>query len=257
MNPAARLLATYDKLVDVSLSDDTQMMEVWKQVFATADGTTTSEDDIIACLQALRGEVDFVRMRLSDNEVSDELLSTGFARLRDVASPAQLHMTWKSHRGNVIPPENRLSFQWATWVLRNEDEGEASAEEMAELRAELESLETALRTTEMSPYLRDFIQRQVTVIRAALRVYAVQGARPLKEALTKVAGALTVERGQVEAEAQKAEPEAKSLLSKAGAVIEKTAKICDGLDKIGKFGERVWTLAGTVGPLVLRYIANG
>jgi hypothetical protein len=98
-------------------------------------------------------------------------------------------------------------------------------DEMKELRTELESLETALEQTEMSPYLRDFIQRQVDTIRAALRVYSVQGARPLQDALRQVAGAYTtVEGPRVEAEHAAAPEAAKRMLSKASHFIDKTAR---------------------------------
>ncbi len=128
------------------------------------------------------------------------------------------------------------------------------ADNMKELQAELASLESALKDAEVSPYLRDFIQRQVDTIRAALRVYGVQGARPLQDALQKVAGAYTVERTRVEAEHAAAPEAAQGLFAKAGGVIKKTADLCDNLGKIGKFGEQAWTLAGTVGPLVLPYL---
>ena len=82
----------------------------------------------------------------------------------------------------------------------------------------------------------------------------MQGARPLQDALQKVAGAYTVERTRVEAEHAAAPEAAQGLFAKAGGVIKKTADLCDNLGKIGKFGEQAWTLAGTVGPLVLPYM---
>lgn len=94
----------------------------------------------------------------------------------------------------------------------------------------------------------------IYTIHAALRVYGVQGARPLQDALQKVAGAYTVERARVEAEHATAPEAAQSLFAKASGVIKKTADLCDNLSKVGKFGEQAWTLAGTVGPLVLPYI---
>ena len=109
----------------------------------------------------------------------------------------------------------------------------------------------------MSPYLHDFIQRQVDTIRAALRVYRVQGARPLKDAMRKVVGDLQVDDKRLRAEAAEASDEAKGVLRQAGEVIEKTAEVCDNLDKIGKLVERGWTLASTVGPFLLSYFSKG
>jgi hypothetical protein len=47
------------------------------------------------------------------------------------------------------------------------------ADELAALRGELDSLETSLQDTDMTPYLRSFVQRQIDAIRSALRVCRV------------------------------------------------------------------------------------
>ena len=127
------------------------------------------------------------------------------------------------------------------------------AETFAELRSELESLEASLQDTEMTPYLRGFIQRQIDAIRNALKLYRVQGVKPIEEALHQVAGAYTVEKTRVEAEHAKASEPAKSLLARTGAAIKKTAEIADSLDKIRKAGEGAYTLAASVGPMLLTY----
>jgi len=252
MNPAARLLRIYDKLV--AQPSDHRLVRTWADVFDIDQDSPHYEDDVNACVMALRSEIALTRKRLDEIGAPANLTSPGFERLRDVAAPAQLHGKWHSHRGNINPPECRKVFEWADWALRDDAEQDMPAEDMMELRGELESLEAALQGAEVSPYLRDFIQRQVDTIRAALRVYGVQGARPLQEALQKVAGAYTVEGTRVAAEHAAAPESAKGLFAKASGVIKKTAEVCDNLGKIGKFGEQAWTLAGSVGPLVLPYL---
>lgn len=81
------------------------------------------------------------------------------------------------------------------------------AEDMTALREKLAALEAALQDTEMSPYLHDFIQRRVDTIRAAARVYRVQGARPLKDAMRKVVGDLQVDDKRLRARAAEASDE--------------------------------------------------
>jgi hypothetical protein len=254
MNPAARLLLIYDTLI--KQPNNLQMVQTWADVFGINKEDPHFEDDVNSCVIALRAEIVFARQRLDAKGVPASLTSPGFDRLRNVAAPGQFHSQWHGHRGNINPPECRKVFEWAAWALLEEDEPDMPAEDMKELRAELESLDAALRDTEMSPYLRDFIERQVATIRAALRVYGVQGARPLQDALQKVAGAYTVERTRVEAEHAAAPEAAKGVIAKAGQVVKKAADVCDSLGKIGKFGEQVWTLAGTVGPLVLPYLSK-
>lgn len=252
MNSAARLHRIYDKLV--AQGDDVQMVTIWAEVFEISRESPHCEDDVTACVMALRSEIALTRKLLDEIGVPASLTSPGFELLRDAAAPGQLHSRWYGLRGNIIPPECRKVFEWAEWALREDVELDMPSDDMKELQAELASLEAALKDSEVSPYLRDFIQRQVETIRAALRVYGVQGVRPLQDALQKVAGAYTVERTRVEAEHAAAPEAAKGLFAKASGVIKKTADVCDSLGKIGKFGEQAWTLAGTVGPLVLPYL---
>lgn len=252
MNSAARLYRIYDRLT--TQNSNVQMLHVWANVFNIDQSSTNYEDDVTACLIALRSEILLARQRLDEIGAPANLTSPGFERLRDVAAPGQLHSMWNGHRGNIIKSDCKKVFEWSEWALREDSEPDMLADDMKELQAELASLEAALKETDMSPYLRDFIQRQVNTIRAALRVYEVQGAQPLQDALQKVAGAYTVECTRVEAEHAAAPEAAQSLFAKASGVIKKTADLCDNLGKVGKFGEQAWTLAGTVGPLVLPYI---
>ena len=258
MNSAARLHRIYDKLA--AQQNDQPMVKTWADVLEIDKDNPHCEDDVTACLMALRSEITLTRQRLDAIGVPMNLTSPAFERLRQMAAPGQLHSSWHGHRGNIQPPECRKVFEWAEWAewaLRDEDEGDMPAEDMTALREKLAALEAALQDTEMSPYLHDFIQRQVDTIRAALRVYRVQGARPLKDAMRKVVGDLQVEDKRLRAEAAEASDEAKGVLRQAGEVIEKTAEVCDNLDKIGKLVERGWTLASTVGPFLLSYFSKG
>ena len=191
MNSASRLLAIYDSLV--SDNNEQPMVRVWTRVFGLEHDKRTIKDELTTCLVGLRNEIEFVRIQLLQREVPLQLTNPGFDRLKEVAAPARLHTAWSSMRGNVQAPECRQAFVWAEWVLRDDAESDLPDEEMHTLEAELEGLEAGLQEVEMSPYLRDFVQRQVDTIRAALRLYRVQGARLLQEALTKIAGSYTVE----------------------------------------------------------------
>ena len=252
MNPAARLLAIYDALAQQG--PDQPLMQMWAKVFGLDVSSPHLEDDVTACVVALRQQIDFARMRLSAHSVPPELTNPGFNNLKNVASPGHLHASWKNHRDSILRPDARQAFTWAAWVLRDEAEDDMPPEELSTLRAELESLEDRLRQTEMSQYLRDFVQRQVDTIRAALRVYGVQGVRPVQDALRKVVGDYAVEKARVDAEYAVAPNEAKGIFAKASETIKKTAEVCDNLDKIKKAGGQVFSLATAVGPLVLPYI---
>ena len=252
MNPGERLLHIYESLY--GQQEDRNMVQTWGVVFGIESADPHHDDHVAVCVMALRAELILARGKLDVLGVPRELTSPGFERLRDLAAPGQFNTNWSQHKGTIHPPENKKVFQWVAWALRDDAEADMPAEEMKALLVELDSLESALQSSELSPYLRDFIKRQVDTIRAALRVYGVQGAKPLKEALTKVVGAYTMEGARVEAEHKQAPEEAKGLLKKATEIVQKTAEVCDNLSKVGEFGKKAYEVGTTYGPALLPFL---
>jgi hypothetical protein len=112
-------------------------------------------------------------------------------------------------------------------------------------------LEESLQKTDISPYLRNFVQRQIDAIRSALKLYPVRGVKPIEEAARQIVGSCSLEAQIIAKEYSKASEPAKSAFTRVGEFIEKTAKIADNLDKIRKAGESAYTLASNVGPFLL------
>lgn len=255
MNPAERLLHLYDSLV--SYQPDTAMVKAWAAVFGLDAESPALEDEVIDCLTALRNQMDFTKRLLTERYmVPLQLLEPGFQRFRNVASPAVMHQPWSSVRGNIQPPEHRQAFRWGAWVLKLEAEEEMPSETMRALSDELEALRATLVKVELSDYLREFIQRQVDAISSALRLYKVQGVRPVADAMRKVAGDMVTTKEQLQKETEAAPEEAKGVLAKVAAFITRTATVCDDLDKIKTAGESAVSIAASVGPLVLPFASK-
>lgn len=227
------------------------MLKIWTTVFELPEEGLNLEDAVVTCLQATRSEIELLRSRLLSIDVAEDMMSPGLPRLRNYTSTTALNSGWNNFREEAIRPENRLFLVWANWALRDDVEDDMSANDLATLTGELDSLEKSLNESDMTSYLRGFVQRQIDVIRGALRVYRVQGVRPIEEALKQVAGAYTVDKVRVESEHEKASESTKSVVQKVGAFIEKTAKIADQLDKIRKAADGAVTLASTVGPTLI------
>lgn len=251
MNTAGRLLSIYDRLVGSERGRNASMMNVWADVFDLPSDNPHLEDEVVTCLQAIRSEMELLRSKLAVIGASEDLMQPGLTRFRNVSSAAHINVGWNGLRDEAIRPENRIPFAWANWVLEDESEEDMPDDELLSLRSELDSLEQSLQNTEMTSYLRGFIQRQIDAIRSALRLYRVQGVKPIEEALQQVAGAYTLEKSRVEVEHAQASETAKKLFSRAGSVIKKTAEIADSLDKIRRVGEGDYTLAASVVPLLL------
>ena len=76
----------------------------------------------------------------------------------------------------------------------------------------------------------------------------------IETALKQVAGDCAFERTRLEAENATASEPTKGILARASAFIEKTAKVADNLDKIRKAGEGAYSLAASVGPVLLTWV---
>ncbi len=251
MNTAGRLLSIYDRLMSHGQGSDASMLKVWAEVFNLPSNLHYTEDEVVTCLQAVRSELGLLHAKLTALGVPEDLMQPGMTRLRSLTSTTNINAGWSQFRGEASLIENRLAFAWANWTLSGQDEEDMPANELAALQSELDALETSLNDiSAMSPYLKDFTQRQINVIRAALRLYQIQGVKPVEVALNQVAGAYTVEKSRVEAEQAKASDEVKTVFARASAFIEKTAKIADNLDKIKKAGETLHTLAANISPLL-------
>lgn len=251
MNSAQRLLVIYDKLM--AIAPDQPMRAIWTTVFRLdTGGATPSEDDITACLIALRAQIDFARLELTGLGVPANLQDPGFAQLKDAASPSLLNTSWHNQRNSIQRPDCRLAFLWGAWVLREKDEHEVSPETIEDLLAELNQLENSLAGASIPETLRDFIARQIATIRSALRLYEIQGIRPVSEAMRKVVGDITLE-GKSLKDSAESSPDGRSRLARTAEIVAKVAKVCDDGKKIVDTGKWV---AATVAPL-LPFLTGG
>jgi hypothetical protein len=254
MNAGTRLHRIYDRLS--AQVTDQAMVHTWAEVFDLDKSLPHIEDEVTNHVMALRAEIKFARERLDAYEVPASLTSPAFERLAQVASPGQLNSSWNGQRGNIQPQECRKVFEWVEWALREEDEADMLAEEMQQLQLELDALESSLREADMAPYLRDFIKRQVETIRSALRMYGVQGVKPVQDALQKVAGAYKTQEKPLAQAYEAAKPPAKSLFERASGVVDRVAKVSDNLCNIKKAGEEAIAVGNAVSALVLPYASK-
>lgn len=249
MNPAERLLSIYDKLV--SQQKDQSMTQTWATVFELDNKDPHLEDIVVACVVALRQQIDFSRLKLTEKNVPLELTSPGFDNLKSIASPGNLNSSWNGLRGNIQPPECRHAFKWASWVLREQVENEISAEDLIELQKEISDLEKIITVTDMSSTLRNFILQQIASIKEALVLASVQGARPIRESYEKIAGAFILYKDAIEPEAKNADVKTKTVINKLGKIIKKFAEAGEVVENLKSLGINVASAAAYATPLLI------
>lgn len=254
MNPADRLLMVYTRLTATGWPPSANVATVWASVFNIPEGTSETDHEVTVGLQALRRQADLVRALLLSCAVPSDLASTAVDRFRTIASPAYLHGQWASYQANLIAADTLLSLQWASWVLRDHSEGDIAPQHHQQLLQELHNLEATLADMTMSPFLKDFIERQLIAVREALRLTTLEGARPLQKALRTVAGDYKVSEDQLKREIADAPAPVKSLMAKVSAKIKDVANVADSMVKIKKAGVEAIELGKAVTEAVGAYI---
>ncbi|TXD94234.1 hypothetical protein FUT87_07435 [Mitsuaria sp. TWR114] len=252
MNVGDRLLHIYDSLM--RQSDDQQMLHAWAAVFEVETDTPHLEEEMSFLVLGLRREIALARERLDLLGVPADLTQPACGRLHDVASPTQFLTPWRSHRGNLTPPECRKIFSWVTWALREEAEADMEAEAMSALVDELKDLENALADASVPGHLRAFIDRQIKTIRSALRMYRVRGVAPIQEALATVAGEFMVKDQVLKQNLESGTTPAKSAISRIATTVDKLAKLADNLSKVKKGVEDAAAIGVSVSAVVTPFL---
>ena len=88
MNPAERILTIYDKLNQQQF--DAPMLKVWATVFDVPIEGPDLEDDITACIVALRAEIQLARVLLAEHDIP--------ARLHGPGPVSYTHLTLPTNR---------------------------------------------------------------------------------------------------------------------------------------------------------------
>lgn len=247
MNSVERIKKIHSVLLK-GRADSIAMNEVWAEIFEIPKGVPRREDWIIEAVIAFRAELEQTGKQLASLNVPADLTSTVFARLRDAANPAAFNQKWQNFRGNVSAPECALALSWSAWVLQRFGEDEIEQEQFTAIVAHLAELEELLQATEMPPALHAFVQRQVDDIRAALRMYPIQGIKALKKAVDTATGAFAAPDEAVVDGYEKAGPEAKGVFKKAFDALKQAAEVAGNVEKLKSAVEAIYGSASTAAP---------
>ena len=238
--PAVRIYTIHQRLINKGRPDSHTMRDVWAEVFDIPKGAPHLDDWVIEAAMAFRAEVDLTSKHLAALQVPPTLTSSVFPRLRDAANPVVFGTQWGNHKAALQAPECALVLAWSAWVLKQFGEDEIEQEQFAAIVAHLAELEVLLQATEMPPALHAFVQRQVDDIRAALRMYPIQGIKALKKAVDTATGAFAAPDEAVVDGYEQAGPEAKSVFKKAFEVLKQAAEATGHAEKLKNTVEAIY-----------------
>jgi hypothetical protein len=244
MNPASRILAIYDKALSFQPGAGAPYLRLWGSVFGISDSADhTHEDEVVAGLAALRGEIELARARLLERGCPPQLFDRYFTTVKGIASPTLLNQDCKGVR---VDSKNdvRLALEWAAWVLPDEED-EVATEDMENLSGDLTDIETSINRLDLAPQTRDFMLRQIGLIRAALRLYGINGIAPVEEALEQSIGVLKRSAAATK-DLEDATPEVKGVWRRVAGALTRVADLADKVDKAHKGAQAMKSVGSAV-----------
>ncbi|CAN7784237.1 hypothetical protein LJR175_008385 [Variovorax sp. LjRoot175] len=243
MNPASRVLAVVQEFQGIGTGPT--ISSGWKKVLQI-DGGNDVDDEVFAAAQAFLTEVRLIQSRLKEIGVPESLFSTHAARLRNAFNPTQLGAQWQSHRDAVAAEAGINALQWASWTLKHFDDNDIDAESFIALNASLAEQERLLAETTLPMSLRAMLERQASTLKAALRLYKIQGVTPLREAVHTAVGEIISENKLGPEALRDATPEAKNAVQRGLLVLTKVAEVADKGSKVAKFAKEMyeWSVTG-------------
>lgn len=206
---------------------------VWIKAFELQSEPAEEHEDIgMACVAAVREEIELLRSALHDKGCPEDLYVHALASLKSSVSPSQIAVPW-NQLVDRIGSECLMMLSWAGWAL-GQDEEALSQQERAKLLQDVEKMIAELGAAGIPTFTKHLILRHLEAVRRALQAYKAQGIEPLIKALNETTGAMTIQKGHVAADVAKAEKDGKGIISKAMGVFNKAAEFADKAQKIQK-----------------------
>lgn len=141
-------------------------------------------------MNQLLDQIDLVAAGLQAAGVPTSLWSAQLDQARNGFSPTLLGSTWQQVTAN-FSPEVALTLQWAAHVLAP-DAGEVDQTLVGQLLFDIEEVLMLVEQIELPDVLREFVVSHMHALQEGLRVSAISGMRPLREAIKTVAGDLAL-----------------------------------------------------------------
>jgi len=226
------------------------MMTGWLQYLEIDPNSPTSEEDAFAGMTAALAEIRRVQERLQRLNAPPDLFARCADILRQTLSPATANASFSGLKDQFITREVGLALAWATWALRELDDPEMDAEAFRSLILLLQEQEQRLAAHQVSNAMREMLESHVRQLRAALRLYKIEGPNAIHQVVREAYGELHTATADMVDQAE-ATPESKSALQKGLELLGKAAKAADAASKIKKFGEDFYELGTKYGPPAL------
>jgi hypothetical protein len=194
-------------------------------------------------MNQLLDQIDLVAAGLSSAGVPSALWETPLEQARNGFSPTLLGSTWAKVTEN-FSPEVHLTLQWAAHVLPPDD-GATDPNQVGQLLLDVEEVLMLAEQIELPDVLRQFVAGHMHALQEGLRVSAVSGMRPLREAIKTVAGDLALRQETIKRAVAGLAADAHAVCSRASASVKKAMDIVNQASEPVDTNQKLGTALGT------------
>lgn len=249
MNSAQRIREVLQHLRSYGGAHSTAAMLAWRFAFHLDEADPAEQDDLVVLgLQAMRSELGSIMAALESAGVPDYLYVGPLGGLRKVVQPMRMADQWQGVEAVVRDQELSTVLGWAGYILpQNEEALEESS--LSELLDCIAQLEQSLERAPLAESTRAFMSHQADLLRRAVLLYPVTGAKGIKRAMSEAMGQAMAESHTLNRELAEGPQETQAVASRWGRMMSGAAKACDLADKLNKAADAGVSLAGKMGKL--------
>lgn len=246
-NSASRISALLDQLNNgkAQLSARDQ----WIRVLNLDLKSVSLDEDAVEGMQVALSEIRQIERSIKSLGAPDHLFEQTAVQLRRAFSPGSSNSAWRDIGSTVQERAVKNSLEWASWVLREFDQPDIDSSTLEKLLESIDAQELLLSAEGLSVPIKEMLQRQLRQMRVALRLYDIQGAQPLRDAVNGAIGELATTPQHVFEAASNSAPDNAALRGGVELITE-VGKAADAGSKIVKFGEDMVRILGTAWPLI-------
>lgn len=248
MNPASRLAQLHGHFS--GLGSPQPMMDGWLQYLEIDPSSPTSDEDAFAGMNAALTEIRRVQERLQRLEAPPDLFARCADVLRQTLSPSTARAQFAGLRDQFLAREIGLALEWAAWTLSELDDPEMDDEAFRSLVQLVEQQGERLAMPQISDAMREMLESHVRQLRAALRLYKIEGPNAIHQVVKQAYGELHTATAEMVGQAE-ATPQSRAALQKGLELLGTAAKAADAASKIKKFAEDFYELGTKYGPPAL------
>lgn len=209
---------------------------LWLEVLDISPTGNDARDSIIVArhLDVLMRELDVISATYAAMRLPVDLFKSYQAQIHN-ALQVDLLQHAKENTMQYLTDVVFLSLRWWSVVIPDDDLA-IVGEDMAALRDHIDSLEKALEKDGIPASLRAYAVRLLEELRAAMVMTAIEGVKPLREAVRKAVSDAHFEEDKLKAELADVEerPEVKSVLNSIGAAVKTAANMVGDGERLAK-----------------------